>query len=904
MKQCHQTKANSPRQPYVTQEALLLVRFRTFVRGRLRDCKAHQRLHLLSVVFSAWRQREAVVAASSRLHLQEACAARALAITAKELQQLLRAGKKAYLTGLAKRFSGDAHGRKWTELWKSLSCLRPNHGKRRKLHPLLSVKSADGRVLQDHEEVSRRWSQHFGEIEGGNPCSISELGRQHASSATSAVVPLRDLPTRLQWESTFRGLASGKAPGPDGVTADFVKLDVAKFAATSYSLCLKAAYTQCEPLRWRGGTAFPLWKGKRSEQLCSSYRSILVSELLSKRFHSWLRKDLSSCFDRTRTVGQCGITGGSTCSMLSLWVRSAQRYLTDSKCSHGILFTDIVSAFYSTLRQFVVGVSDFHSFATWCRNKGVAEDGLDAISAALLTDVAQLSPVLSGIQKRRLADVLRGTWFIVQGSDLPVGTERGTRPGDPLADLIYGLVMAGALREIESRMIQAHLVPRIALAGALPHHTPGDVLCAPSVAWHDDAAFVFSCASACDLRHAAARTAGIVWDAFQSRGLTLSFELDKSELLLSPQGKGSDSVRHELFAGDTPCVYFLPDTGCMQKVGIVRTYVHLGSCIDAAQGLTSDIRRRLLLATEAAKPLARAVFRNIGVPLDVRATLFRSLVLSRLTHNIGAWSGLTKTEQAAWQKGCMRLYKYLLPARLASDHLDSGTICARTSMPAPLHLVRFERLRLLGQCASKGFGSLLHLLEGTIGSSQCWLSEAMSDVRWLVDLRPTPNALTLRGLDVHELFITLQGQPTSLPGLLKPAWFCSVKAITSQDFVQFADSARTSEHCHLCGKVCKGRQGLQVHLARKHGVLMAARFYAPDHTCQACRKAFANRERVLKHLSRRSPACLRFLQLHRTPLTEQEERSVTKAEAKWRSKPQLQELSRADGHRFAIFAQS
>ena len=761
----------------------------------------------------------------------------------------------------------------------------------------MSVKAVDGAILQSHDEVSARWSHHFAEIEGGHISTIAGLAAEQASDTTALSVSLHEMPTRLQWESTFRGIKSRKAPGPDGVTTDFVNQDVATFAATSFPLCLKAACTTCEPLRWRGGTAFRLWKGKHSEQLCSSYRSILVSELLSKRFHAWLRHDLLRTFDRHKTSGQCGITGGSTRSMLSLWIRSAQRYLTDAKYSHGILFTDIQSAFYSTLRQFVIGVTDVRAFMHWCRGKGIPEDGLDAIVAALRTDFAQLSDHLTCLQKRRLRDVLHNTWFLVAGAEQPVRTETGTRPGDPLADLVYGLVMAGALREIEAGMNDASLTPEVALAGVLPEHLPGTVQCAPSIAWHDDAAFAFVGSSAGSLGAAAAITARIVWSAFHCRGLQLSFAPDKSEMLLSPQGKGSEQVRKRLFSVAQPRIFFLPDIGCMQQVSIVRTYVHLGSVIDASMNLLPDIKHRLRLATEAAKPLARAVFRNLSVPLEVRATLFRSLVLSRLTHNMGSWAGLTLSEQAAWQKGCMRLYRFLVPAKAAADHIDCVRLCAMTLMPAPLQLLKLERLRLLNQCAIKGFSSLLQLVEGTVGSSPCWLAEALQDVRWLVDIRPVPSALALKDLDVAELFHALQARSSGFVHLLSPAWGRAVLTVETTDFVRFADAERASLKCLLCGKACKGKQGLQVHMSRRHGELIQARYYAPDHRCHACKKGFATRERVIKHLSRRSPACLVFLQQHVSPLSYEEEREATAAEVAWRSKPRLEELSRASNRR-------
>ena len=180
-------------------------------------------------------------------------------------------------------------------------------------------------------------------------------------------------------------------------------------------------------------------------------------------------------------------------------------------------------------------------------------------------------------------------------------------------------------------------------------------------------------------------------------------------------------------------------------------------------------------------------------------------------------------------------------------------LCALTHLPAPLHLIKFERLRPFAQCASKGYASLKHLLDGGVASSHCWLAGTLEDVRWLVDLRPVPSAIAMRDQDLSELFAALRGSPSGLSGLLKPAWSQAVRSVMAQDLAKFAPAARFALQCPACGKTCKGNQGLQVHLSRKHGELIQAHFYAPDHQCHACKRPLQTRERVLRHLSRRSP---------------------------------------------------
>ena len=443
MRQSQRARSDCPRQPYVTVQALALVRFRKHLRDQIRHLQAEVDRDLLRRVFHSLRRDSRSDVKRTPLreqpHCRLACAIRAFALSAVKLKQALRQGKRAYLTTLAANFQEEARGRNWHALWKALSCLHPNKGKKRALRPLLSVRAADGHVLQNQAEVSRRWSEHFASIEGGELSTFSELAASHERLAASsrATPALRELLTRQQWEFTFRGLSAGKAPGADGLSSDFARVAPALLAANTYSLGLKVAYTGCEPVRWRGGTACPLYKGKYEATLCSSFRSILVSELLSKRFHSWMRSGMLDAFAQCRTQAQCGVQGGHTTSMLSLWVRTVQHHLRDRKVSHGVFFTDIVSAFYTTLREFVQQKPDAGVFVAWCRSKGMTDDTIDVIIAALLQETAKLPELLTSCQLDRLRDILSATWFVVSGSTIPRGHwQRDQTRGPPGGSLV------------------------------------------------------------------------------------------------------------------------------------------------------------------------------------------------------------------------------------------------------------------------------------------------------------------------------------------------------------------------------------------------------------------------------------------------------------------------------------
>ena len=93
-------------------------------------------------------------------------------------------------------------------------------------------------LLRDHDAVLDRWAHHFADIEGGTLTTFRDLASQFPlSEGSHSDVPLSDLPSRLQWESAFKKLPAGKAPGADSLSNDFVRLAPAAMASSSYTLC-------------------------------------------------------------------------------------------------------------------------------------------------------------------------------------------------------------------------------------------------------------------------------------------------------------------------------------------------------------------------------------------------------------------------------------------------------------------------------------------------------------------------------------------------------------------------------------------------------------------------------------------------------------------------------------------
>ena len=873
---CHkygQKPAPRPRRSYISEGILQLVRLKRHFRRLVRAWQCWGNAHVLRCCFAAWRVNgpvPAVVAEGCRAtaDVQVAVHWRALVSTDRELRSALRAAKVAKLDAHAKEFSVIASGKNFASLFKALRPFRVGAQSKSGFRPAACLPDLDGQPCADPASVALVWSRHFGRIEGGDVVSPEQLCHQYrtalagAGDRSAALVRLRDLPTCVEWESQFHGLKAGKAPGADGISHDVIAGLHGCVQQGSYALALKAAVIGSEPLRWRGGLVTALYKGKGSLSDVGAFRSILVSEVLAKRYHGWVRKKLEPWLSSVSLCLQQGPTGHHSTPEMSLAVRAVQMHMQERKLPLGCLFVDITSAFYSVLREFLLpSHASVESLVALCAKLGLSTD---ATADVLATLASQEEPNLSRVWQSRVADVLRHTWFQVIGAPDCVATQRGSRPGDPLADLLFGIVMAQALADIQRGFEAEGLSPVITHAGILPGVHVGESVLPAAGAWQDDAVFFITAASSEALIESSRTAVRCVHSAFTARGLELNYKPSKTELLLCPVGSGTKVVKGYIYQQPPFQVAVLPETGSCLSVRVVSEYQHLGSVIEWSGSLAPAIAQAIEGAANLVKPLRKHVFGNRDAPIAVRVMLFRSLVLSKALYASGAWSGLTKGESMQWQAGITRLLKFLIPSRdIREDPKISLLWLLRTvRVPAPSVMIRLERMRLLGQILSKDTGPLRKILEAAAGSKRCWLTDVLADLRWLQALAAQAGwdfpLLADFHLDLECTFCTLRDNVGRFGGILRRAWAYSAKHCSPRDIVHSDDQPSVPQQCPLCGNGFKGLRGLSSHCALKHGVYPAAAWYVPETSCAACQRDFHCKRRAVRHVQR-SPQCFQWL---------------------------------------------
>eukprot|EP00969_Alexandrium_andersonii_P025516 1114532-Alexandrium_andersonii.AAC.1 len=68
-----------------------------------------------------------------------------------------------------------------------------------------------------------------------------------------------------------------------------------------------------------------------------------------------------------------------------------------------------------------------------------------------------------------LTSILAHTWYLIDGCSEPTLFTRGTKQGDPLGDILFGIVAARIAHTIQQRLQGEGLIPYVSFEGSCSH---------------------------------------------------------------------------------------------------------------------------------------------------------------------------------------------------------------------------------------------------------------------------------------------------------------------------------------------------------------------------------------------------------------------------------------------------
>ena len=216
--------------------------------------------------------------------------------------------------------------------------------------------------------------------------------------------------------------------------------------------------------------------------------------------------------------------------------------LAQNGYSTAVLFLDLASAFHHLVRELALGVESESDFRSILHDLQTAGRPLEAGAAG-----ARLVGALERLGcDCRLLQMLRGvytdTWLTVSSCEV-VRTKRSTRPGSPLADAVFHVVLAQIMSRVRD-WLQAH-----SDLAMLFHSLDLPLL---TIIWADDVAIPIATVRAADLLPALHELLQFVDLQFSQHGFSVNYDLNTTNAVISFQGAGAPDLRREFFLIEGP----------------------------------------------------------------------------------------------------------------------------------------------------------------------------------------------------------------------------------------------------------------------------------------------------------------------------------------------------------------
>ena len=456
---------------------------------------------------------------------------------------------------------------------------------------------------------------HFNQLEAGCPMEFASLAeacverQSRAMEARSSPWPLTELITLKEVEDVCRTSKPGKGVGLDGVLPELLHGGADVLSWEVFSLFNKIQVAGQEPFQFKGGVIAPIYKGKGAMTDPGNHRGVVLLEAVGKRFHALLRRKLLPAVEKQKTELQMGGFHGQQVTFGAQYVRALEGIAQPKGLSTAVLFVDVKSAYHHLVREVVFGhggsEGDLHQVL-----EAMQADGADVDS---LQETLARHPILESLGvadwlRNLLRDVHADTWIVLDKGGSPSRTTRGSRPGSPLADIGFSVLMLSVLSEIEAAMKMHGDTCEVLRALGLP--------CCP-VTWADDIAIHVITTQREALVPAIAGIARCVDSTMRKHGLTPNYSPGKTETLVCFRGFHPPRLRKQLFLTGEMRIAVELENGTHIQLHVASRYKHLGSVVGMYSDVGHEIKRRIAVAAAAEREIRKPILNNKRLSVEV-----------------------------------------------------------------------------------------------------------------------------------------------------------------------------------------------------------------------------------------------------------------------------------------------
>ncbi|OLQ05613.1 hypothetical protein AK812_SmicGene11185 [Symbiodinium microadriaticum] len=459
-----------------------------------------------------------------------------------------------------------------------------------------------------------------------------------------------------------------------------------------------------------------------------------------------------------------GAMPGEGIEYISLAAQCFQQYHEGRRQLWALIFYDVQAAFYSVIRELIVPTSQtdeqllrfLHDLRVPPTAVAELKQKLEAIT---LLPTLNASPHLTAA----IQDLYRGTWFKLSQSALLTITQRGTRPGDPAADAVFGLAMAALLRNIATCTQTAGINPQVPVcADTPPWATTEGTPTWGCPAWADDFVQPVDGDDGPQLLSRVQAGTGIVAGCVSSLGMRLTFDAEKTAVLLPAWLDTRLSPIQHADQGTGYIPIHDAVTGEQHELPIVHAYKHLGGILTADASPVMDLHHRHSRAAAVIKPLKGKLFACLDQPLPLRRTLLRSLAISKFVHTGAAIMLRAAFHQRIWSQHYIQLWRALVPRVAPDQHIHAYKVLHLAQAPSPPLALAKARAALLFKLTRAGPPSLGYLLfaHWRWAPRTAWLSQLEGDYKVVAAFVPEIRGFLSSTAPVDAILESLSEEPS------------------------------------------------------------------------------------------------------------------------------------------------
>ena len=428
--------------------------------------------------------------------------------------------------------------------------------------------------------------------------------------------------------------------------------------------------------------------------------------------------------------------------------------------------------------------------------------------------------------------------------------------------------MAGYLHSVELALASRDLATPVPHMAVSPPWSGWEVPTSiHHASWADDYVHLQIAKTGDALLHHVVASAKVHVENASSVGMQLTFAVDKSAVLLS--ARVARTVAGPLCRDASGTLGFVVQDDVMGEhhfLPVVDSYRHLGGILTANGSPETDIAFRMAQANSTLRPLKRRLFKSQGIPLTVRCTLLRSLVISRFVFACATVDLHAAVHRRKWCRAYINCWRALCKHSWGDKPMrpmHCYHVLLHTGATSPLLAMVQARSTFLQRILRHGPAGLLHLLHvrWVHKVSDSWLVQLVQDLRGVAPYSSSARIVLDSPHPVREFIETFQSEPEWWRQQLRKA----VKGF-EQDLrdwqrqpspsVSMPEEPVTLFQCRWCPATFSLHKHVAVHEARRHGALSPSRHYAYGPFCLSCMGFYHTPERVQYHL-RQTHSCLR-----------------------------------------------